>query len=198
MSEIKKDPAPERKKPDTPRVEKIDPGILKSRDDKDLEGRIVTTMRGLGSKLTRKEILSLASKIEASASLDELRKNLESDGKIGKEIPEEALRAVMDLISQARELAESGLEELKLEVARIPETKEYEIHPEVYFSKKFPWVKRLEESELGKNLVIDVAGFLVGSIDSAISATRLLFLLLKDFFLLPIQVIRSLNERSEK
>ena len=60
--------------------------FLKEKEQKDLEGRIVDTMRSLGSRLTKKEILALAQKIEVSKGLDELRKSLESEAKLSKEL----------------------------------------------------------------------------------------------------------------
>jgi hypothetical protein len=193
MPETKKDSAPEQ--PKKPRVPEA--GVLKEKEKKDLETRIVDTMRNLGSKLTKKEILALASKIEVSKGLDELKKNLESEGGIGKEIPEEALRAVMDLVRGARELAESGLAELKLEISKTAIGKDYEIDLSTYFSHRFPWIKRLEESELGENVVIDVAGFLVGSVDSAVAAAKLLLLLVRDLFLLPAHAVRHYRSKKE-
>ncbi|MFZ3232970.1 MAG: hypothetical protein WA194_05640 [Patescibacteria group bacterium] len=46
-------------------------------------------------------------------------------------------------------------------------------------------MKRLEETELGKNVVIDIEGFLVGALDSAASIVKLLLALIGDLVLLP-------------
>ncbi len=193
MSETRKDDAPNpEKRPKTPTPEsEAAAGVLKEREQKDLETRIVSTMRSLGSKLTRKEILTLAEKIEVSKGLDDLKRRLESDASISKEIPGEVLEAFAALIREARELAGSGLEELRIEVAKTNPTREYEIDRSAYFSHRFPWVKRFEESELGENVVIDVAGFLTGALDSAVSAAKLLLLLVRDFFLLPADAYRE-------
>lgn len=131
-----------------PRSPEVSAGILKEKEQKDLEGRIVDTMRSLGSRLTKKEILALAQKIEVSKGLDELRKSLESEAKLSKEIPDDVLREVFHLIGEVRELTESGLKELKLEISKINPSKNYEIDQTAYLSHRFPWVKRLEETEL--------------------------------------------------
>lgn len=188
MGESKRDDVPER--PQGTNLPPSEAGILKEREKRDLEGRIVETMRSLGSKLTRKEIIALAQRVEVSKGLDGLKRELESDPKIAKEIPEETLKEFMDLIRNARELAESGLEELKLEIGKTNPTRYYDIDKSAYFSSRFPWVKRMEESELGENLVIDVAGFLTGALDSAVGAAKLLLLLIRDFFLLPVDAYR--------
>lgn len=182
MSESRREDEAGKRSPVTP---EINAGILKEKDRSDLEGRIVDTMRKLGSKMTKKEILALAQKIEASKGLDELKKSLESEAKLSKEIPEDVLKEVWQLIQEAREITESGLKELKLEIVRVNPTKEYEIDASTYYSNRFPWVKRLEETELGKSVVIDVEGFLVGALDSAVSVVKLLLALVGDLFLLP-------------
>ncbi len=192
MSENRKE-GPIQKPSATPEVHS---GIRKSEEEKrELETRIGDTMRRLGTRLTKKEILSLASKIEASRGLDDLKKSLESDSEITKEIPEETLKAVMELVRQARELAESGLKELKLDLGKTNVGRDYEIDKNAYFSNRFPWIKRFEESELGKNAIVDVEGFLLGTLDSAASIVKLLFLLLKDFFLLPADAYRAYSEK---
>ncbi|MFZ3232971.1 MAG: hypothetical protein WA194_05645 [Patescibacteria group bacterium] len=90
-----------------PRSPEVSAGILKEKEQKDLEGRIVDTMRSLGSRLTKKEILALAQKIEVSKGLDELRKSLESEAKLSKDIPDDVLQEVFHLIQEVRELTES-------------------------------------------------------------------------------------------
>lgn len=168
-----------------PRSPEVSAGILKEKEQKDLEGRIVDTMRSLGSRLTKKEILALAQKIEVSKGLDELRKSLESEAKLSKELSDDVLQEVFHLFQEVRELTESGLKELKLEIAKINPSKNYEIDQATYLSHRFPWVKRLEETELGKNVVIDIEGFLVGALDSAASIVKLLLALMGDLVLLP-------------
>jgi len=61
MSE-KKDYRVEKK----PEVKNIEAGILKEKEKKDLEDKIVDTLKKLNSGLTKKEIMSLFNKIEAS------------------------------------------------------------------------------------------------------------------------------------
>lgn len=116
----------------------ITAGMLKEKEQKDLEGRIVDTMRSLGSRLTKKEILALAQRIEVSKGLDELKKGLENEAKLSKEIPDDILREVYRLIQEAREITESGLKELKLEISKINPSRNYEINESAYFSHRFP------------------------------------------------------------
>lgn len=152
---------PEKDVPKPGKSPEMSAGILKKKEREDLEDRIVDTMKRLGSRLTKKEILALSQKIEVSKGLDELKRSLESEAKISKEIPDEALSEVFRLIAEAREAAESGLKELRIEIARVHRSKNYEIDERTYPSSRFPWVKRLEGSELGKSVVVDVEGFLV-------------------------------------
>lgn len=179
---------PKNEIPKIKKVPEISAGILKEREREDLEDRIVETMKRLGSRLTKKEILALSQKIEVSKGLDELKRGLEAEAKLTKEIPDEVLAEIFRLIAEAREAAESGLKELKLEIVRTNRSKEYEINAATYPSHRFPWVKRLEETELGKSIVIDIEGFLVGAADSALAVVRLIVALLGDFALLPKHV----------
>lgn len=136
-------------------------GILKEKEQKDLENRLVETIKGLGTNMTRKEILALARQVETAKGLDELKRNLETQPGIGRHIPEEVLRDLLQLCQEVREIAGSNLRELKLEIGKTNVMPEYDVNPSSYFSHRFPWVKRLEETELGKSVVIDVQGFLV-------------------------------------
>jgi len=87
-----------------------------------------------------------------------LKKELEKEVKLGgKEISDDVLKAILELIKESKELAHKGIEELKLELNKLNESKAYEIDKNVYFSNKFPWIKKFEESELGKNIVLDIA-----------------------------------------
>ncbi|MCK9272636.1 hypothetical protein M0P65_03760 [Candidatus Gracilibacteria bacterium] len=191
MSE-KKDYRVEKK----PEVKNIEAGILKEKEKKDLEDKIVDTLKKLNSGLTKKEIMSLFNKIEASKGLDGLKKELQKEIKIGgKEIPEEILRSILDLIKESKEITLKGIEELKIELGKVlNESKEYEIDTEVYLSSKFKFIKKLEESELGKNIILDIAGVTVGALDSAQAIFKLLLGLIKDLLLLPRDVARKIKK----
>lgn len=194
MNEERRDDLPKRpeKRPET-----VSAGILKEKDKADIESRIVDTMRALGSKMTRKEILALASRMEVSHGLDELKKGLEKDAGLSEELSDEALNEVFQLIREAREIAGSGLKELKLQIGKTNPTKEYEIDRNAYLSSRFPWIKRFEESELGTNVVIDLEGFLIGAVDSAASVAKLFLALIGDLFLLPKHAYEHFRTASE-
>lgn len=194
MSETRKDGGEP-----SPRTEIPSAGILKEKERRDLEGRIVETMKGLGTGMTRKELVALARQVETAKNLEDLKRNLETKANIGKDVPEEVLRDLFQLFQEVREIAESDLRELKLEIGRTNVMKDYEADPGANFSHRFPWVKRLEDTELGKSVVIDVQGFLVGAADSLISAVSLLLALIGDLFLLPKHAIEARRSaKSEK
>lgn len=194
MSQSRKENEGERRRS----APEISAGVLKEKEKSDLEGRIVDTMRKLGSRLTKKEILSLAQKIEVSKGLDELKKSLENEAKFSKDIPDDVLEEVCRLIQEAREITESGLKELRLEITKTNPTKQYDIDASTYYSNRFPWVKRLEETELGKSVVIDIEGFLVGAFDSAVGIVRLLLALVGDLFLLPKHAYEHFRDKKAR
>lgn len=171
-------------------------GILKEKEKKDLEDKIVDTLKKLNSGLTKKEIMSLFNKIEASKWLEWLKKDLQKEIKLWwKEIPEEILRSILDLIKESKEITLKWIEELKIELSKVlNESKEYEIDTEVYLSSKFKFIKKLEESELWKNIIIDIAGVTVWALDSAQAIFKLLLWLIKDLLLLPRDIVRKIKK----
>jgi len=191
MSE-KKDYKVEKK----PEVKNIEAGILKEKEKKDLEDKIVDTLKKLNSGLTKKEIMSLFNKIEASKWLEWLKKDLQKEIKIwGKEIPEEILRSILDLINESKEITLKWIEELKIELGKVlNESKEYEIDTQVYLTSKFKFIKKLEESELWKNIILDIAGVTVWALDSAQAIFKLLLWLIKDLLLLPRDIARKIKK----
>ncbi len=98
---------PENDIPKTGKNPEVSAGILKEKDVRELEGRIVETMKRLGSRLTKKEILALSQKIEVSKGLDELKRSLEAEAKISQKIPDDVLFEIFRLLGEAREAAES-------------------------------------------------------------------------------------------
>ena len=169
-------------------------GVLKKKEQSDLENTIVDTLKNLNARLTKKEILSLMHRIEVASGLDGLRKELEKEKKLeNTDITDETLRVIFELFHEVERVAESGLEELKLELSRLNESKDYEIDPLVYPTNKFPWIKRLEESELGKNIVIDIAWMLVGGLDSVHAILKFLLTLIRDIVLLPRDIIEHVQ-----
>lgn len=195
MSE-KKDHKDTKKSSEILKPQNIEAGILKEKEKKDLEDKIVDTLKKLNSGLTKKEIMSLFNKIEASKWLEWLKKELQKEIKFWwKEIPEEILRSILDLIKESKEITLKWIEELKIELWKVlNESKEYEIDTKVYLSSKFRFIKKLEESELWKNIIIDIAGISVWALDSAEAIFKLLLWLIKDLFLLPRDIVRNLKK----
>lgn len=93
------------------------------------------------------------------------------------------------------QVAEFGLQELKLELSRLNESKEYTVDKAMYLSSKFPWIKKLEESKLGDNIVIDIAGIAVGILDSVHTILKFLLTLLGDLVMLPKQIIAEIRKK---
>lgn len=171
-------------------------GILKEKDQKDLEERIVETLKRLNSKLTRKEIMALFSKVETSKWLEWLKYELEKEVKIWwSEISDEVLKMILDLINESKEVTSKWIEELKIEIWKVlNESKEYEIDANVYLSSKFSFIKKLEESELWKNIILDITGITVWALDSAQAIFKLLLWLIKDLIMLPRDIVKSLKK----
>lgn len=167
-------------------------GILKEKDKVDLENRIVETLRRLNGKLTKKEIMELFHKIEVTKWLDWLKNELEKEVKIGwNEIWEDVLKDLLDLIKEAKELTQKWIEELRIELSRINESKTYEIDKTVYLSSKFSWIKKLEESKLGENIILDLSWIAVWILDSAEAVFKILLWLIRDLIMLPADIIKS-------
>lgn len=93
------------------------------------------------------------------------------------------------------QVAGFGLQELKLELSRLNESKEYTVDKAMYLSSKFPWIKKLEESKLGDNIVIDIAGIAVGTLDSVHAILKFLLTLLGDLVMLPKQIITEIRKK---
>ena len=118
-------------------------------------------------------------RIEVSNGLDGLRSELRKEEKLeNTDISEETIRMVFDLIREAEQIAESGLRELRLEVSRLNVSREY-----------------LEDSELGKNIVIDIAGIGVGALDSAQAILKFLLTFLKDILMLPRDIVAHIKQK---
>lgn len=177
MSHEQKDLSPENpKKQNLPEQHS---GILKDKEKTDLEKQIVDTLRSLNSHMTKKEILALIHRIEVGKGLEGLRAELSKEKKLeNADISDEALQDIMNLFHEIERAAESGLKELKLELGRLNQSKEYTIDKAVYLSSKFPWIKKLEDSKLGDSIIIDIAGITVGALDSAHAIVKFLLILL--------------------
>lgn len=171
--------------------------ILKEKEKIDLESRIVETLRKLNGKLTKKEIMELFHKIEVAKWLDWLKRELEKEAKIWwKEIWEDVLKDLLDLIKEAKELTQKWIEELKIELNKLNTSKNFEIDKKVYLSSRFSWIKKLEESELGKNIIIDISWIAVWLVDSAEAIFKVLLELIKDLIMLPEDIVK-MNKKNK-
>lgn len=169
--------------------------IYKEKEKQELESRIVGTLKSLNGKLTKKEIMELFHRVEVGKWLDWLKKELEKEVKLWwKDISEEVLKAILDLIKESKELAQKGIEELRLELDKLNESKFYEIDKKVYLSSRYNWIKKLEDSELGKNIIIDIAWIGIGILDSAVAIFQILLWLIKDIFFLPRDIVKNFKK----
>ncbi len=183
------------RKEDKPKKLESNVWILKEKDKKDLEERIVNTMKHLNSKLTKKEIMELFSRVEATKWLDWLKKQLESEKTLwGKEIWEDVLKAILDLINESKEITQKWIEELKFEMKKLNESKFYDIDKKVYLTNKYPWIKKFEDSQLWKNIILDITWVWLWLIDSAQAIFKFFLLIIKDLFTLPRDVIRKIKK----
>lgn len=178
-----------------PAVE-VSAGVLKEKDKTDLENRLTETLKNLNGRLTKKEILSLIHRIEVGKGLEGLRSELEKEKKLeGTKISDELLQDILNLFREVEQIAESGLKELKLELSSLNESKEYTVDKAIYLTNRFPWIKRLEQSKLGENIIIDLAGIAAGSIDSIHAILKFLLTLLEDIILLPKQMVEEMRKK---
>ena len=110
-------------------------------------------------------------------------------------ISDEVLQDILNLFREVEQIAESGLKELTLELSRLNESKEYTIDKSVYLSSRFPWIKKLEESKLGENILIDIAGIGVGALDSVHAILRFLLTLIGDLVMLPKHIVQEIQKK---
>lgn len=171
-------------------------GVLKDKEKSDLENQIMDTLKNLNSHMTKKEILALIHRIEVGKGLEGLRAELSKEKKLeDAEISDEALQDILNLFREIEQVAESGLKELKLELSRLNESKEYTIDKAVYLSSRFPWIKKLEDSKLGENILIDIAGIGVGALDSVHAILKFLLTLLGDLAMLPKHLVDEARKK---
>lgn len=186
----------ETRKQESPKNKEINSWILNEKDKKDLESRIVSTLKSLNSKLTKKEILELFERVEVNRWLEWLKKELEKEKKLWwKEISDELLKTILDLINESKEITQKNIEELKLEIDKLNESKDYKINKEEYLTNKFPWIKKFEDSELWKNIIIDIAWMWLWIVDSTIIIFKFLLSLIKDTALLPVDLIKKISKK---
>ena len=197
MAEIRRDQDPQTKKP---LETKINTGILKDKEKQEIEAELIDKLKLVGQKLTKKEINNLLSRVEVSKGLEGLRQELQKEKKVDtQEFSDETLQAILDLIQEAKtleqQLTKSNIEELKLELSKLNPSAEYEVDKQVYLTNRFPWIKRFEDSELGKNIIIDIAWVAVGALDSAQAIFKFLLRLLIDVVKLPADIVKEISHK---
>lgn len=113
----------------------------------------------------------------------------------GSYISDEALEDILNLFREIEKAAESGLQELKIELSRLNVSKEYTVDRAIYLSSRFPWIKKFEQSKLGDDIIIDIAGIGVGVLDSAHALLKFLLMLLSDLAVLPKQITDEIRRK---
>ncbi len=170
--------------------------IFKNKEKKELESNIIDAVKKLNSKLTKKEIIHLMRIIETSAWLDWLKNELSEKHVLWtKKIPDDVLKSIIDLINKAKEISKSWIDNLKIEINILNKSKEYDINKNVYFSSKFNWIKKYEESKLWDNLKLDIGWIFIWLSDSALIIFKFLFWIIKDIAFLPKQIIYNLKNK---
>lgn len=148
--------------------------------------------------MTKKEILALIHRIEVGKGLEGLRAELSKEKSLsGKEISDEALQDILNLFHEIEKVAESGIRELKLELNRLNISKEYTVDSAMYLSSRFPWIKKFEDSKLGDNIIIDLAGIGVGAVDSVYVIVQFLITLLGDIIMLPKHILDEVQKKGK-
>jgi hypothetical protein len=171
-------------------------GILKDKEKIDLENQIIDTLKSLNNHLTKKEILALVHRIEVGKWLEGLRSELSKEKHLSNtEISDEALQDILNLFHEIEKVAESDIRELKLELNKLNISKEYTVDSAMYLSSRFPWIKKLEDSKLWENIVIDLAGIWVGALDSVYAIVTFLITLLGDLIMLPKHLMDEVQKK---
>ncbi|HRI35718.1 MAG TPA: hypothetical protein PK765_01240 [bacterium] len=146
--------------------------------------------------VSTKGLDALRTLMETTTSLDELQGLLTSEK---DSFDDESFSEISRIIREIRSLSESDLKKLKAEILHAEEKVRtnpdifVSIDEVVYPSHTLKWVKRLETSPLGENLLLDAAGLAVGAMDSGYAVLRLLVDLLIDLARLPVDIASMLN-----
>lgn len=128
-------------------------GAFKKRSNELLEQEVLQTLKKLSINVTEKDIKTLLQTVQTSTDLDGLREELKHLQE-GAEIADDILQEVNNLLAEIRNITESGLNELRLNVeslqmGRLQPYLEQEVLKGTYFSDKFPGIStKLENSPL--------------------------------------------------
>ena len=121
----------------------------------------------MGHRFTGKEIAELMSTIDTSKSLSALKENL-SKHKNLQNNPDLA-RAVLELAKQIQSASIEDLADLKNKVAFASKESDVCIKKGTFAFENTTFGKKLENSPLGKNILLDIVGIGVGTIESLLA-----------------------------
>ena len=180
---------PKNPRPETP----VHVGHLKESDRKKMESEIVSSLKRLGKEMTHKDIGELIAAIERSKSLAALKEELSG---MHQDKDEAMLEEILHIAESIRRGAIEGIKELRVDIGEVLRNMPVELRKGMFLSERFGSLARFEKSELGENIVVDIAGFGIGAIDSVYVIAKLIAHLLSDLFYLPrdiAKVIRKSN-----
>lgn len=192
MSEPEK--KPESQKPDLHEaVPKA--GILKEADKRRLESDIMIRLQKLGSELTKKDIHELLAVIETSKNLNSLKEKLTG---IHKDVDEKVLTEILSIAESIQRWAIEGIRELRVDIQDVLRNIPADLKKGVFLSERFPGLARFEKSELWENIIVDIAGFAIGAVDSLLVIAELVTRLLVDIFYLPKDILNVRSRSARK
>ena len=166
-------------------------GILKESDKKKLESEIINRLQKLGSEFTKKDIGELLAIIETSKSLSSLREKLSG---IHKDTDEKVLAEILSIAETIRKWAIEGIRELQIDIHEVLKNTPVYLKKWTFPSERFSGLARFEKSELGENIVVDIAGFAIWSVDSLLAIATIITQLLIDIFYLPKDILSSIKK----
>ena len=177
----------------------VNAGILKEKERETIEAEIVEKLGGITKHLTRAEIGRLAERIKTADSIESLKNTLRQEERLEKsELSDEVVHDLFALIEEIRKVVKLSLDELRINIGKIDPEREFSVESAIYPSHHMEWVKRLEKSELGENIILDIAGITVGALDSVQAILKLLLLLITDIFLLPRDLMAMRDVSNKK
>lgn len=178
------------------------PGELKKQEKERLEREISGSLEHLRGSLSRDQIAALIEKLavaQARRDLEALKNDLENEPTLaGENMSDEARTAIVQLINDIQKATQLDIRELKLEVRHLNPSPHWEPLEHIYPTNKIKALQKLGESPLAKNIIIDVAGIVAGTLDSAAAVMKLLMTMIVDVFLLPRDLVRTLRKHTKK
>lgn len=178
-------------KPPRPEVAPVHVGHLKESDRKKMESDIVSRLQKLGKELTHKDIRELITAIETSKSLASLKEKLTG---LHQDKDEAMLEEIIRIAESIRKGAMEGIKELRVDIGEVLRNTPVELRKGMFLSERFQSLGRFEKSELGENIVVDIAGFGIGAMDSIFAIAKMIAHLLSDLFYLPRDIVHSFKK----